>query len=377
MKPRTRAPAAIPTLRDAAAAASAGGASDAAHLALAAGGSAIDAVVAGYFAAAGADEGVLLGPCAAIVANAGSGVRAFDGRSLQPGKGAGRPRGFTDDQAVPDAARIAVPRSVPMLFLLHAYGGRSNLSALARYGAEAATDAGAKERAKVLRRVGAAGVIGLRTEGVHEALLLAANPVAGGSLTEIDLDSVLPADADGRVLFEAGGDAVVTAWPWCGDGAGEDDAAWTVDTIVAADSRGGVAALAYAHQAKSIQLAAVELSAPRLAVPVRRGVTRVAPGAVLRSPAPIAVARFGRDLALALGLSGAWQRGEPPLFPGDLDVKPLGALGAGQPVEAALGELARSHRAARCVAAVRAPKATRPVVVVPGAAAPILEASDG
>ena len=73
----------------------------------------------------------------------------------------------------------------------------------------------------------------------------------------------------------------------------------TVDTIVAADSRGGVAALAYAHQARSIELAAVELSAPRIAVPVRRGVTRVTPGAVLRSPAPIAVARFGRDLALA------------------------------------------------------------------------------
>ncbi len=373
---RSRAATSLPTLRDAAAAASAGGASDAAHLALGAGGSAIDAIVAGYFAAAGADDGVLLGPCAAIVANSGSGVRAFDGRLLQPGKGAARPRGFTDDQPIPDAARIAVPRSVPMLFLLHAYGGRSGLSTLARYGAEAAADAGAKERAKVIRRVGAAGVIGLRSEGVHEALLTAANSVAGGSLTEADLDSVLPADADGRVLFEGEGDAVVTAWPWCGDGDGEDITGWTVDTIVAADSRGGVAALAYAHQSKGVPLPAVELSAPRVAVPVRRGVTRVTPGAALRSPAPIGVARFGRELAMAFGLTGSWERGQEPLFAGDLDAKPLGALGGGAAVETALAEMARAHRAGRCVAAVRAPRSTRPVVVVPGGLA-AAEAHDG
>lgn len=101
-----------------------------------------------------------------------------------------------------------------MLFLLHAYGGRTNLSALAESGADAATSLGAKQRAKVLRRVGAAGVIGLRTEGVHEALLSAANSVAGGFLTESDLEDVMPADADGRVLFRADGDAVVSGCPF-------------------------------------------------------------------------------------------------------------------------------------------------------------------
>jgi len=354
----------LPTLRDAAAAASSGSASDAAHLALSAGGSAVDAVVAGFFAAAGAEEGVLLGPTAAIVGNTGSGVRAFDGRSLQPGKGAPRPRGFVEGQAIPDAARVAVPRTIPMLFLLHAYGGRTNISALARYGADVASSLGAKQRAKVIRRVGAAGVIGLRTEGVHEALLGAANSVAGGFLTEADLDDVMPADADGRALLRGEGEAVVSGCPFSADDPGDDDTAWSVDTIVAADYWGGVAALAYAHQSQAVPLPSVELSAPRLAIPIRRGVTRVTPGAILRSPSPVGVARFGRDLSFAFGLAGAWERGQPPLFGADLDVEALASLQTGAAVEGALGDMARRNKASRCLAAVRAPRSTRPVAVV-------------
>ncbi len=364
MRQPRKATTSLPTLRDAAAAASSGGAADAAHMALGAGGSAVDAVVAGFFAAAGANEGVLLGPTAAIVGNASSGVRAFDGRSLQPGKGAPRPRGFVEGQAIPDAARVAVPRAVPMLFLLHAYGGRTNLSALAKYGADAATSLGAKQRAKVLRRVGAAGVIGLRTEGVHEALLSAANSVAGGFLTESDLEDVMPADADGRVLFRADGDAVVSGCPFSGEDPGEDETAWSVDTIVAADYWGGVAALSYAHQAAAVPLPVVELSAPRLAIPIRRGVTRISPGAILRAPTPVGVARFGRDLTLAFGLAGAWERGQPALFGADLDVGALATLQSGGAVESALGDMARRNKASRCLAAVRAPRATRPVAVM-------------
>ncbi len=356
----------LPALRDAAATASTGGAGDAAHQALAAGGSAVDAVVAGFFAAAGLDAGVLLGSAAAIVGNAGSGVRAFDGRPLQPGKGAPRPRGFVEGVRVPDGARVAVSRAVPMLMLLHAYGGRTSLSTLARHGADAATSVDAKTRAKVLRRVGAAGPLGLRTEGVFEALLAAGNSVAGGSLTETDLDSALPADADGRLLAEGGeGASAVSVWPWATEGASDADPGWVVDVIVAADARGGVAALSYSHQEKGIALPAVELSTPLVAVPVRRGVTRVTPGAVLRAPGPIGIVRLGREIALAFGLAGAWERGSPPLFHEELDVSAFGVLAEGAAVETALAALARDHRAARSLAAVRAPRATRTAVVVP------------
>lgn len=357
---------ALPALRDAAAASSSGSASDAAHLALSAGGSAVDAVVAGFFAAAGADPGVLLGSAAAIVANVGSSVRAFDGRPLQPGKGATRPRGLMDGAPVPDAARIAVPRAVPMVQLLHAYGGRSGLSSLAKHGAEAALDAGAKERSKVLRRVGAAGVLGLRTEGVHEALLAAGNTVAGGILTEADLEGILPADAEGQPLSQRD-DVLVAGWPWADDGATDLNLGWVVDVVVAADSRGGVAALSFARPPDGVPLPAVELVAPRVAVPVRRGVTRVTPGSPLRAPSPIGVARSGRDLAFAFGLVGAWRPGDRALFDGPLDPDALAVLGDGIAVETALSQMARAHRATRCVAAVRALKATRAAVVVPGA----------
>jgi hypothetical protein len=387
---------ASPTLRDAAAGATVGGAADAAHQALAANGSAVDAVVAGFFAAAGLDPGVLLGSAAAIVGNVGSGVRAFDGRPLQPGKGAPRPRGFVEGVAVPSAAYVGVPRAVPMVMLLHTYGGRSGLSALAKYGADAATSVDAKTRAKVLRRVGAAGPLGLRTEGVHDALLAAGNSLAGGVLTEEDLESALPADADGRALSvplprsAAGGGAPVEAeprvpvedesrvpvegaeagvsvsvWPWSADGVSGADPGWIIDVIVAADARGNVAALSYAHQPEGIALPAVELAVPLSAVPVRRGVTRIPPGAVLRVPAPIGIVRLGREVALSFGLSAAWDRGARSLFPGEMDVSAFAPLAEGSAVEPTLGALAKSNGAARTIAAVRAPRSTRTAVVVP------------
>ena len=49
---------------------------------LAKGGSAVDAVLSGYFAAAGAYPGVLLGPVTLLIGGTGSGDRAFDGRVI-------------------------------------------------------------------------------------------------------------------------------------------------------------------------------------------------------------------------------------------------------------------------------------------------------
>ncbi len=47
---------------------------------------------------------------------------------------------------------------------------------------------------------------------MHDALLAAGNSVAGGALTEEDLESVLPADADGRAL--SSGRATTVIGPW-------------------------------------------------------------------------------------------------------------------------------------------------------------------
>lgn len=356
---RQRAQAGLSPLRDAAAGASLGIAGEAIHEALLAGGSAVDAVVAGFFAAAGHDAGVLLGSAAAIVGNVGSGVRAFDGRPLQPGKGAPRPRGFVDGAVVPDAARLGVPRAMSMVMLLHAYAGRLGLSALARAGVLAAKSGGADVRAKVLRRLGAAGPLGLRSEGVEAALLSAGAGLSGGLLTEADLESALPGDAEGRPVLSGEGDLSISAWPWSGEQAPETNADWLVDVLVAADSRGNVAAMSLGHQEKGVPLPSVELSAPLCAVPVRRGVARVTPGTELDAPGALGVVRLGRDLQVAFGLCG----GEAAPI-AEREASLFRALADGDTAEAALGALVQARRADRCVAAVRAPRATRAVIVV-------------
>ncbi|MGC4065984.1 MAG: hypothetical protein QM784_15310 [Polyangiaceae bacterium] len=76
-------------------------AAEAADECLLAGGSAVAAVLCGFFAAAGAYSGVLLGPLSLLVAGVGSGARAFDGRLRQPGLGTKRPRGFRDEESHP------------------------------------------------------------------------------------------------------------------------------------------------------------------------------------------------------------------------------------------------------------------------------------
>src|SRR5688572_32963231 len=85
------------------------------------GGSAVGAVLSGFFAASGAYAGVLLAPLSLLVAGVGSGARAFDGRLRQPGRGTKRPRGFKQNEAIPDAARVAVSASVAAAMVAHAY----------------------------------------------------------------------------------------------------------------------------------------------------------------------------------------------------------------------------------------------------------------
>src|SRR5690606_10692291 len=66
-------------------------AAEAAQQALDDGGRAADAAIAGFLAAAGAREAVLLAPTVALVGGLGAGTRLLDGRAVQPGAGAKRP----------------------------------------------------------------------------------------------------------------------------------------------------------------------------------------------------------------------------------------------------------------------------------------------
>lgn len=337
-------------IRGTAAAASDPAAAEAARAVLAAGGSAADALIAGFLAAAGARPGVLLSPTVAIVAGVGVGARVFDGRAAQPGRGAARPRGFVDVASVPDAARVAVPRALGLLSLLHNYMGRARMRELARAGVAAAEQAGAKARAALIRQVGASGAAALQGRELTRALLAAGGGVAGGALTEDDLAEALPADAEAGALElgeASGGAGVVTAlrppWPIGAE-------ARVAEAIVACDGRGMLAALACSPADDGIPLPELELSLGRDAVPVRRGVPRVSPGTPLPAAAPIAVLLRGR-FAAAVGFDGL------AAIDGDALRTVAGRLalesGWDASLEARIAELREQTGARRVIAAVR------------------------
>ncbi|WP_437766888.1 hypothetical protein WMF27_22150 [Sorangium sp. So ce281] len=323
-------------IRGAAATASDSFAASAARAALESSGSAIDAIVAGFFAAAGAQPDVLLAPAVALAAGVGVGARAFDGRAIQPGRGAPRPRGFVDGQSVPEAAHVAVPRSLGMLVLLHGYLGRARLRELVRSGVVAAERAGATGRAALLREVGSLGAVALRARDVERALLAAGGAVAGGTLTAEDLAEAIPAEVEAAsTTIAEGATALQAPWP-------VGDVPRPTDAIVACDGWGTVAALAYTRTDDGITVPELEIVLGRDAVPVRRGITRLAPGTPLPAAAPIGILQRG-PFAAAIALAG-----KPTI-----EVKALTALLRGAALESALHDVRTQQGASAAIAVQR------------------------
>ncbi len=341
-------------IRGARAAATDAAAAGPAQAALDAGGGAVDAIVAGFFAAAGAGPGVLLAPAVALVAGFGVGARAFDGRAAQPGRGAQRPRGFVNEASIPDAARVAAPRSLAMLMLAHGYRGRASLRDLAKPGVAAAEAAGAKARAALLRKVGAGGVLALRGAEVMSKLIAAFGPVSGGVLTAEDVEGSPPAEAEASAATIGEGLTVFSP-PFAAGAPGGQPGA-EAEAIVACDARGVIAALAYVPARGGVPVPDLDLTVGRDAVPVRRGVTRVAPGTLLSAPAPIAIAVGPAGFAAAVGMPGR----------ATVDAAALAEIAKGAAVEAALGERAEGRGA---VAVVTDGTTARAVVIASGAPA--------
>ena len=323
----------------------------AAQAVIEAGGGAVDAVIAGFFGAAGAHPGVLLGPVVALVAGFGAGGRAVDGRPAQPGRGAARPRGFVDEASIPDGARVAVPRSLAAIMLLSAHQRRGRLGDLVKAGVAAADGAGAKARAKLLRKVGSAGVLALRAPEVLGALLAVGGPVAGGALTAADIEEAAPGETEATAVAASDGLTVYTP-PFARPDRADTGAAGggsEAEIVVACDGRGVLAALAYTPAREGIPVPALEVTLGRDAVPVRRGVTRVAPGTVLPAPAPVAIATGRGGFAAAVGLPGRAR----------LDADDVAALARGVTVETALAELREKGGGRAAVAVVTDGKTAR------------------
>jgi hypothetical protein len=254
----------------------------AAGVELAKGGTAIDAVLAGYFAAAGAYPGVLLGPVSLLLGGTGSGDRAFDGRVRQPGKNAKRPRGTLPGAEPPLAARVGVPCSVPALAVAVGYGAQATLGRLVQPGVALAREAGAERRAAVLARVGAVGALAFSEPELSRALVRAFGAPNGGLVTPADFarpESLdVPAARGGLTV------APLLVAPWAEQAVTAFVRGVTVSAI---DVNGLFMAAAFESQPEALYVEELELSAPLLAVPTLRGVPRVAPGSAIPAAAPI------------------------------------------------------------------------------------------
>lgn len=249
--------------------------------------SAVAAVIAGFFAAAGRHPDVLLGPTTVLVAGVGSGGRVFDGRLRQPGLGTRRPRGFREGEKVPDAARVALPVTIPALAVALAYDRVTTLSPLAKRGVAEASAAGSAERGAVLTRIAAVGPRALAESAFVRPLLHVASPSEGGLLTPADFTGGGVLDVAAREHGTRG--KVVLEPPWARDEP-RAGAPTLVEGVCAVDVRGVYAALGYARIGEGVAVDPLGLVAPFGATPVERGTPRVRPGEPIACSAPLAVA---------------------------------------------------------------------------------------
>jgi hypothetical protein len=284
--------------------ASAPAAAEAALKCSASGGNAIDCAIAGFFAAAGATPGVLLAPLAAIVGGVGMRARCIDGRAVQGGSQLPRPRGFRDDDEIPDAAHVAVSRGLPALALLQAYGGSHTLLALSKFGERTAK--GSPERAAFIAHIGRRGAATFRSEAISSALLAVAGQGQGGLLCQADLLDARPGDDTLPFQPLADGLEVVTTAALRGE---DTLPARPAQIIVAADPHGRACALAYLPAIHGLPVEELGVSLPRDGEPVRRGIPRVTPGTPRPAHFPLAMLHRREDgWFAALGVEGgpAW-----------------------------------------------------------------------
>jgi gamma-glutamyltranspeptidase/glutathione hydrolase len=246
-------------------------------------------VVAGFFAAAGAHSGVLLSPVTLIATGAGIGARAFDGRCRQPGLGTKRPRGYRDGDAVPPQASIGVPAAITAVVVALAYDEQAKIARLLKAGIRRARDSGALARAELLERVRAVGASAVTESSFVRPFLHAAGEAAGGLVGLTDFRSIANVDCAASLIDEGRARWAVAPWALDESPVAADEDLGVGLAVCAVDVQGLAVALSYRRVMNGVGIDELEIEAPKSAVPVRRGVPRVAPGGSLPAPAPIAV----------------------------------------------------------------------------------------
>jgi hypothetical protein len=248
--------------------------------------SALDAVLAGFFAAAALEPGVLFGPLALLTGGTGEGARAYDGRCRQPGVLGKRPRGFLPTQALPQAARVAVPTGIAALAISTSYYGEVSWASACRPAVSLAKQEGALGRAELLAQVSGLAARTLAEGSLARAWTSQYGPVGQGQVTSGDLRA--PAGLDQPALEV--GDTLCLPFDANIDG-GAKAQGGTAHAIVAVDARGLFVGLEFTVLDGGAELTGYEVTVPLLAVPVLRGVPRVAPGTPLGTLPPLRLVR--------------------------------------------------------------------------------------
>lgn len=253
------------------------------------GATALGACLSGFFASAAINDGVLLSPLTILVGGVGVGGRAFDGRWRQPGSGVKRPRGFTEADTIPRAARVAVPCGIAAAAIACAYQTGTSMSSVVRPALALAKKAGVDGRRLALERIRQQGGHALKDPLFARPLLLLGGPSEGGVMSvedlapRSDLDVALVSrEAEGATYHEA-------SWT---DQAVAAEALSLTRVVIAVDVNGGFAGVAY-QVIEGPPLEGLQVIAPIGATPVMRGVTRLRPGSALPMAVPLALIAHG------------------------------------------------------------------------------------
>jgi hypothetical protein len=190
---------------------------------------------------------------------------------------------------VPAAARIAVPTSVAALAVALAYEPGLSLAPLVRAGIKSAEAAGAPARAALLTRIAGVGPAALVEPGFVQPMLRLAAASQGGLLTPSDFAMV--SDLDEPAAERSHAERRWLEPAWAREPAPPEAELGHGHAIVAVDAHGRFAALAYRVLDQGSVVPELDVIAPVGAIPVQRGVPRVAPGRRLSSPTPIAILR--------------------------------------------------------------------------------------
>ena len=308
-------------------------------------GNAVDAVLAAVLVAAAESPSVLLGPLQLLVAGAGAGLRAVDGRLRQPGRGVPRPRGLVGGESVPPAARVGVPLLPAALASALASLGSASYRRIAGAAIERARKPSA-ERARVLEGIARYGAAALTGEAVLSELTAAAGRAARGLLTRADLAAIRPVIV-ACDESDLGATGLLTV-PWAGNET--HDASFT-EVVAATDARGLFAIACYEDRPDGLPIPALGLLAPPMAAPVQRGQPRVRPGEPLPAAAPIALraVRGIADLAVGLAKSPDGEKAFHEVACAFLE-KPKAIVGAAEAVGGRAVALARVRDMARVLA---------------------------